>query len=78
MSLDSYGLDVMITDSHDWILDLPADPAWPRILAITGLSDAPDLWALVRQHVFGVRTFRPDHHSPIVPGDIARATAKDE
>jgi hypothetical protein len=70
--------DVMNIDSHDWILDLPADPAWPRVLAITGLADTPDLLTLVRQHVFGVPTFRPDHHNPTVPGDIAGATPKDE
>ena len=70
--------DVMNTDSHDWILDLPADSSWPRVLAIGGLTDTPELQALVRQHLFGVPTSRDDHRHPAVPKDIAGAKPKDE
>ena len=68
--------DVVNIDSHDWIVDLPAHTAWPRTVEISGLADAPELRALVREHAFGVPTFRDDHHHPHVPGDIARATPK--
>jgi hypothetical protein len=61
-------------DSHDWILDLPADPVWSRTVAISGLADTPELRTLVREHVFGVPTIRVDHHHLLVPDDIARAT----
>src|SRR5262249_5443112 len=70
--------DVINIDSHDWILDLPADPAWSRTVAISELADTPELRALVREHVFGVPTYRRDHHHPRVPDDIAAATPKRE
>lgn len=65
------------TDSHSVILDLPAHTPWQRVREITGLPDSPELHAVVRQHVFLVPTRRPDHHSPEVPEDIARAKPKD-
>jgi hypothetical protein len=70
--------NVINIDSHDWILDLPAHPAWSRTVAISGQTDAPELRTLVREHVFGVPTFRSDHHHPHVPDDIAGATPKRE
>ncbi len=63
-------------DSHTWILDLPANSAWPHVIAISGLVDTSELQALVRQHVFGVPTYRDDHHNPVVPEDIAKAKPK--
>jgi hypothetical protein len=70
--------DVINIDSHDWILDLPSDAAWSRVIAISGLADTPQLRSLAREHVFGVHTFRDDHRSPTVPPDIGGATPKDD
>src|SRR5207247_577116 len=66
------------TDSHDVIEDLPAHPAWPRVIEITGAKDTSELRQRVRRPVFLVETRRPDHHSPQVPADIATAEPKVE
>ena len=73
--LDDYP-DVINIDSHDWILDLPSHAAWWRVVAISGVDDTPELRTLVRENVFGIPTFRRDHHHPHIPGDIAGATPK--
>jgi len=70
--------DVVNTDSYDVITDLTTDGRWSDVLRISGCVGSRELKALIRQHVFAVKTLRHDHHSAEVPEDIGSALPKDE
>jgi hypothetical protein len=62
------------TDSYDEVL-LPSLAEWSGIVASARLTDG-EAESLLATHVFLVARRRRDHHSPVVPSDIATAKPK--
>lgn len=65
------------TDSYTLIEEPAGHARWPEVLKVAGVDAGPDVDAVLRDWVFAFGPGRRiDHHSPVVPPDIAGAEPK--